>query len=236
MDQSAPGPAATPSERRLPGAFSLFTPSVDALKFNLGTFIGLFLSPIALVAVLYVAAFIGSFALTRGSEISGPAEGVFGIFVLLMGLALMVVSLIISAAFIYTALASVKGETVEFGDSLRIGTRYTWKYFLLSLLAGLIIFVGFLLFIVPGFFMMKRYLLAPYYLVDKNTGVWEAMKLSAAAAKQFSGAVWGVVGVQLLVGLSCAIPIVGLVLSSLYFCAPAVRYIQIKEAMGIRVA
>jgi hypothetical protein len=240
MNETAPSPAPAPAEQTqaapnrpaLPSAFSLFTPSVEALKVNLGTFIALLLSPIVLGFVLYFVVFAA--ALVVGD--SNTSQAIFGVVMLLLALVFVVIGLIFGPAYVLTELKSAQKETVEFGTALKAGVRYMWKYLVLSLFTGLLILLGLLLFIVPGVFLIKRYLLAPYYLVDQNIGVLEAMKQSAAGSKRFSGAVWGLVGVQILVALSCIIPIVGLILSVMYMCAPAIRYYQIKQATGAHTA
>ena len=80
--------------------------------------------------------------------------------------------------------------------------------------------------------MIRRYTLASYFLIDQNLGILEAMRRSSAATKGFSGAIWGLVGVQALIGAPGWIPFIGPILSAgtamLYGCAPALRYEEFK--------
>jgi uncharacterized membrane protein len=57
------------------------------------------------------------------------------------------------------------------------------KYFVTSLIYGLIILGGFILLIVPGIIWALKYFLAPYFSIDKGMGYKEALKASAEATK-----------------------------------------------------
>jgi hypothetical protein len=100
------------------------------------------------------------------------------------------------------------------------------QYIGLSVMLALIYTVSLLLFIVPFFFMLPRYYMATYYLIDRKMGVFEALRASAAEYKKVGG-VWGLLGVQFLFGM---IPFANWILDILYYCAPALRYRQISQA------
>lgn len=57
--------------------------------------------------------------------------------------------------------------------------EYFWSYFLASLLYGLIIFVGVILFVVPAFIWGIKYSLFPYFIVDKKVKPLVALQMSA---------------------------------------------------------
>ena len=88
--------------------------------------------------------------------------------------------------------------------------------------------------IVPGLFILKRYYLAAYYLIDEDLDITEAMRRSAADSKRYSSAVWGILGAQLLFAACLIIPILGfiaaLVLLAMYANAPAIRYLEFKAS------
>jgi uncharacterized membrane protein len=100
---------------------------------------------------------------------------------------------------------------------------------------SLIIGVGFLLLIVPGLFLLRRYILAPYFLVDKELSINEALNQSAAFSKKYSGAVWGLIGVTILISLLGIIPVLGGIASAIlgiaYYCAPALRYKEVTTGV-----
>jgi hypothetical protein len=84
--------------------------------------------------------------------------------------------------------------------------------------------------------MWRRYALAPYYLIDQNLSIGEAMKKCADQSKKFSKGIWGLIGVQILLAIVSVIPLigwlVGAVLQLAYFCAPAKRYDEIQKILN----
>jgi hypothetical protein len=203
--------------KELPGAFSLFQPSWEAIQVNLVTFIELVLVPLLFVLV--------------GSIIKHAT----GAFLESVG---EILAILFSPGIYLTQLKSVRKNTVDFSQAVKEGLHYFWRFFGLVICMFVIIGIGFLLLIVPGFFMLRRYILAPYYLLDRDMKIFDAMKASAEDSKEFSMAIWGLIGVEVLLGAVLVILqallgwiyIVGLVFYYIYYCAPAVRYFEIKNA------
>ncbi len=83
------------------------------------------------------------------------------------------------------------------------------------------------------FILARRYLLAPYIMLEKKTGILQSMKISSEISGRNPRAVWGVIGVMLLIGLVNIIPIAGglisFVIGGLYSVAPALRYQQLRK-------
>ncbi len=211
----------------LPGAFSLFRPSIEALRLNIWTFLSLaLLTP----AVFLALAVIGGGAVdTLDSDAASVGNFIFSIC------ATAAVALVMAPALAYLELASVRGERTTFEEATRAGLKHWWRFLAVTLVSGLAIAGGFILLIVPGFFMARRYIFAPYYVFDHKGGTLELMRQSAADSKQFSGAVWGVIGVNALIGLLGVLPIlipVAIILQMAYYCAAAVRYEQIRHALS----
>jgi len=139
------------------------------------------------------------------------------------------------SSLIALGLNSVRSKKMSYKEALQNGRQFALRLVGLGFCAGVLILLGLLLFIVPGIFMYRRYILAPYYLVDKNLGIFDAMRQSAADSKEFSGPVWGLVGVTILLSLVGNIPIIGLAASVgqiLYAFAPAKRYDEVQKALG----
>jgi hypothetical protein len=112
-------------------------------------------------------------------------------------------------------------------------TRQMYReMFALYLLMGLYVAVGLILFIIPGLIMLRRYILAPYVLLDTRCDVKTAMERSAEITKPYAGYIWGMIAIMILIGLLNAIPGVGwmlaFVLGMLYCAAPALRYDELK--------
>ena len=124
---------------------------------------------------------------------------------------------------------------MSYKEALQTGRQFALRLVGLGLCAGVLILLGLLLFIVPGIFMYKRYILAPYYLIDKNLGVFEAMRQSTADSKEFSDPIWGLVGVTSLLAFVGLLPLIGFLTSIgqlLYCFAPAKRYDEVQKALG----
>lgn len=210
------------ANQQLPGAFELFKPSWKAVQLNLITFIEFILVP-ALIAL--IVSFLNQ---GHSTSANGLGDG------LLIGDGLAgLVSLFFAPAIALTQLRSVKGVKIDFLPAIKESFAFFWKFIGLIIVMGLVIGIGFMLLIVPGLFMLRRYILAPYYLIDKKTGVFEAMKISAEQSKRFSPAIWGLIGVEFLCTVIGLIPLIGWLVSAalsiIYYCAPAVRYTQIKS-------
>lgn len=214
-------------KHRLPGAFSLFKPSVEGIVLNLGAYAALVLLP---VLVFFAAGFIGG--ILQGTN--STTSSVFFVGVILFGL---LVYLLFLPAYPYLQLKSARSEKVSFDQAFHTGLKYAWRFYGISLLVGLIIMIGILLFIVPGIIFIRWYLLSAYYLYDQEVSISEAMRLSKEQSKQFSGALWGVLGVQLLCIVPGFLPVIGFIsdiLLAMYSNAPAIRYVQIQKIVGGR--
>ncbi len=227
-------------KQALPSAFLLFSKSWEAVQRNLSVF-----------GVLYIIPFISVIANTfnrpevKESKTSAFSNGLFGgwsplaigavigtgILIALIGLA---IGLIVQAMLAVAELESAQGQTLTLGKVWERARPLVLRLFGLSVVTGLIVFAGLILLIVPGMIFIRRYLLAPYYMIDRDVSISEALKLSAADSKKFAGAIWGLIGVTLLIALTGIVPVVGglisFVLGLMYSVAPALRYQEIKQA------
>ncbi|HUD10112.1 MAG TPA: YciC family protein [Candidatus Saccharimonadales bacterium] len=202
--------ASTPAT--FPGAFSLLMPSWEGVKLNIITFIEL-----AFIPVLF--SLLGSIVNHGSSTTTGT----------ILQITADIVSAIFAPALIVTQLKSARRQTIDFSEALKTGLRFLWRLIGLTICLAVIIGIGFVLFIVPGFFMLRRYFLAPYYLVDRDMKVFDAMKTCAADSKRFSSAVWGLIGVEILFVLLSFV-FIGIIFIFMYYCASAIRYNEIKSA------
>ena len=202
----------------LPGAFSLFKPSINAITLNLVTLIELILVPFLIVTL-------------------GDIIGHGGLFLTFVGEILVI---FLAPAAYLAQLRSSQGKTIDFTQAVKQSLHYFWRMIGLWIVLAIVIGVGFLLLIVPGLFMIRRYILSPYYLLDRDMKIFDAMKASATDSKTFSGAIWGLIGVDFLLAvvllvltalLGARLEIVGLLVYYTYYCAPSIRYLQIKRAL-----
>ncbi len=131
-------------------------------------------------------------------------------------------------------------------ESYRHGIRFLPRLFGLAILTGIAVGVGLLLLIIPGIIAFRRYILAPYFLVDNDIGIREAMQLSAATTKPVKGYVWSTLAVLLVFAtfswlLENHIPVYGgvvaVLITGLYIFIPALRYKEIawrRSALAIK--
>lgn len=220
-------------------AFELFGKSKEIVQRNLSSFVILNLLPAATMLGSAIATSrstertndLGNFGSLSGLPTYAIASlAGFGIAIFIL---VIIVGAIIRAMLYGLQLEGAKGKTPDISALWEIGKKYWLRLFGLGILVGLAILGGLILLIVPGFIMIRRYFLAPYILVDKDTTIMDAMRQSAALSKPYSGSIWGVIGVSVLVSLPGIIPIIGsfisLVLGVLYSVAPALRYEELKE-------
>jgi hypothetical protein len=220
-----------PSRAQLPNALELFSPSWQALKLNwliiiFGAFPPIFAALLLIAAVQILVHFAAS---SNNGLIT-----VVNVFSIIAGVVTLVVALPVAGVLVYwVKLQSAKDVKVQYFDAIRRCLHYFWRVLALSIVRGLLIGLGLILLIVPGLIMWRRYLLAPYYLVDKDISIAEAMRRSAASSKKFPAAIWGMIAVYIVLTILGFIPfigwIIGTILSIAYLCAGAVRYFQIKD-------
>lgn len=217
-DNSTPQASST---TKLPSAFKLVSPSIDALSANFWTFAGLFVFEMFFLVILYIL-------MLANSDPNGTASvsSAVAISMTVLGVLGGVCALIAEPALTKTQLVSTKDQKVGFSAAFKSGLPFVWRLLGLQIMMGLISIVAIVLLIIPFFFVYPRILLAPYYLIDRNLSIMQALKTSAAEYKKVKG-VWGLIGVQFLFSI---VPFANIILGILYYCAPAVRYQQITAA------
>jgi len=215
-----------PASKELPSAFSLFKPSLNAVLKNWDSFLIFALVPAIysqFVSRVFNSRVIDSFTALKAIDHIGLYVAV-----------LVVVSLLTLPIIPYLQLKSAQNKRVNPMTAFNEGVGFFWRILGLSLIVGLMVIAGFLLLIVPGLIVIRRYILAPYYLIDQNLSIGEAMRKSAEQSKQYSKAIWFVIGVSGLLSLAAVIPVIGtaisLLLTTAYGCALPYRYLQISKA------
>ncbi|MBI4252560.1 hypothetical protein HY623_00040 [Candidatus Uhrbacteria bacterium] len=124
------------------------------------------------------------------SAITGVAQGLFSlgenepISAILSFVAMIVIVTILQAGLVGIMLTVVSGGTPRLGD-LFSKTRVFWRYLGCSILYGLITVGGFFLLVFPGVIWFLKFSLWSYFIVDKNAGVIEALKMSSQATKGY---------------------------------------------------
>lgn len=228
------------SAYNLTGAFDLFPKSYEIVKKNLGIFAVLYIFPliIGLSNGIWTIdnerrwqadAPVAANALGQ-STIPGYVWGGIGLAFIVA----IVIAVIIQVMTHRAELDGSEGHKIRFGRLWQTVKTRGWGLFGLYFLVGLITVGGFLLLIIPGIIMLRRYFLAPYVFLDnENIGIWEAMEKSAAMTKKHSGSIYRILGVMLLIILFGILPLIGWLISFplafFYSVAPAIRYQELKN-------
>ena len=220
------------NQGEFPSAFSLFGPSWEGLQQNLVELVFIFVVPTLVILFLSLAAGLTS----TNSDGSQHVSGGLGI---LTGAFLVVSVALLGPAIVHIQLKSSLNQKATYASAWATSKKYWWRFLVLTFMLGITILVGFILLIVPGVIFIKRYFLFHYALIDEDLGLVESMKRSNQLSKDRSMTVYSVLGVEVLISIVGSIlrviPVLGQVATLLfqvtYFCAPAIRYQQLKATL-----
>ncbi len=212
-------PSTNASPKQWPGAFGIYGQSRDAIRRNIWLLVQMWVVYFAIVLVL---------------SLVGRSQ------TLLVNIITTVIAVVFSVMLISVLLAGARGKQVKhnelFGDNLAM---LSLKLLGLYLLVGLILTLSFLALIVPFFFVYPRLVLAPYYLIDQNLGVFDAISRSWNDTKGNAGKVWGIVGVMFLMYL-LVFTIIGIPFAIyfliMYGSAQPLLYLYVSESHPAPVA
>ena len=127
----------------------------------------------ARLIALLMAAFIGY------QVIQGIVQNFFRetILATLISLAFTVLTLFLEIGFIKIVLKLVDGQKAEFQE-LWAYPQYLLRMIGASIVYGLIVVAGLILLVVPGIYLALRLQFYSYYIVDKNAGALDSLKMS----------------------------------------------------------
>ncbi len=206
-------------------SWALFKPSASLWFKNSNTCVTLLLLPPLLIA-------LGSRLVPEIDPLDGWR--ILGLASLIIGVVMLIIN---APASLYMQVRVIHGETPRVMECYRGALRHIFRLMGLAALLTALILLGMVLFIVPGLIFIRRYALAPFYLVDKNFGIREAMHHSAADSKPLSKYIWSLIAVNAIISVVSFLlfvkifpPFGSLIASfiiSLYTFGPALRYREI---------
>jgi len=136
-----------------------------------------------------------------------------------------VANIIVSIGMIAIALKFLDNQNPKFEDLFSF-RPYFWKYLGASILTGLIIWVGLILFIIPGIYWALKFQFFGYFVVEQGRDPVEAMRMSSRITQSVKWKLFGfglilalinTVGVIcLFIGLFVTIPVTLLAYSFVY--------------------
>ncbi len=173
-----------------------------------------------LIALLMVA-FVGY------QIIQGIVQGFFGegLLASLVSLGFTVLTLFFQIGFIKIILKLIDGQKAELPE-LWAYPQYLLRMIGASIVYGIIVMVGFILLIIPGIYLALRLQFYSYYIVDKNAGALDSLRMSWKATDKnviniflFMLLIVGINilgALALLVGLLITIPVSFIAVTLLY--------------------
>lgn len=205
----------------IPSAFDLFKPSWEAVQLNIIEFFVIFLAP---TAGLFLLGLIISVLIPSDARALG--------LIILFVVGVLIYIGVVGPALVHAQLQSARQKKVSYAEAFERSKKFWARFIALSIVVGLVIAIGFVLLIVPGVIFLRRYFLAQYAMLDKDLGIRDSMRASSKLSEGRSMAIFGIIGVDILIGLPNIIPVIGgfitFVLQIVYLCAPAIRYDQLQ--------
>jgi hypothetical protein len=135
-------------------------------------------------------------------------------------------------------LEATEGKPLDFIRLWRDTKPMFIQMFGLYAVMGLYIVIGLALFIIPGLIFLRRYILAPYVMLDSRCDIKTAMERSDEITKPYAGYIFGMVFIMFLIGLLNALLGIGWMiaffLGMFYSAVPALRYQELKHVHGGR--
>jgi uncharacterized membrane protein len=128
-----------------------------------------------------------------GGDAETVAGGVRSFVAAILGVILEFVG---QAVILYGAFQAMRGRPVMIGDAVRRGFARFWSIVGVSILVSLGIFVGLILFIIPGVILALRWAVALPACVVENLGPLASMRRSADLTK---GHRWQILGITVLI-------------------------------------
>jgi hypothetical protein len=146
------------------GKVALVKESWQTLKKN----INLFVMMIGVYVIYYIAQYTSA-AILRYNSLSSLVSFVFS-----------VISLILELGSINLILKVIDGKNPQVKDMYKYPNRVmkVIKTFIASFLFGLMIVGGLILLVIPGIYLAIRFMFFSYYIVDKDAGIMDSLKMS----------------------------------------------------------
>jgi len=147
-----------------------------AKRYILGAGILMYVIVMVVVAILTTVVMVASGA----DPESGSGMGAAMLIQFIIQFGVMALMLPFTAGIFVMCLKQVQGQQPEFGDLFSCFNK-TGKLILTMILMYIMLFIGYLLFVIPGIYLNFAYMLAIPLIVDRDMGPWEALETSRKA-------------------------------------------------------
>jgi uncharacterized membrane protein len=181
------------------------------------------------LALLYVSALVVLPAIA--SELDPDAAGLLGVVLPAgAGLVLAVLGLFMAGGFVTLALKAARGQPTGFGD-LFSGGRYLGNFLVMGILSAILISIGSLFCLIPGYILQYGLSLAAFLIVDQNLSGVDSLKRSWELTKghKVNIFIFNLIGIAVVIAgeLACLIGVL-LVSIPMLLIGNAFIYLRIK--------
>lgn len=198
-----------------PGALGIYSESLKAMKVNGWYILGL---------------------LIIGAALSGIINSIFPSTSqnpnLIANLLSIVSNSVIGLLIVYMTFAGINSMKVDVSQSFEAIKKLIAPAIMLSILTWIIYVVSIIALIIPFFIVMPRLVLSLFIMVDQKKDAIESIKESWELTRGQYDKVYGVIGICLLLGLSCLLVITipfALYFLFMYSASFALLYIYLKN-------
>lgn len=208
MDQHVPEPPESPRLFRPRGVGEILAHAFQLYREHwrsLIPIVALVVIPLSILQVVFTDVVVDDVTVTETAsgdlEVKGSlAAAVLGSVV--VGLVSVVMWSILTGAITRAAASTFLGRDADIGESYRFALSRFWSIVLVAILAGLAIVGGFILLVIPGFFVLTRLTCTLPALVIEDRRGTSALKRSWNLVAGFGWPVFGTIVVAgLLTGL-----------------------------------
>ncbi|MCL4354229.1 DUF975 family protein [Patescibacteria group bacterium] len=143
---------------------------------------------------------------------------------IVIGILIWILNIMVNMGLVKISIKFAQKEKVSLRDLFY--TKSILTYVVASFLTGIIVFLGFILLIIPGIYLAIRLQFSTYLIVDKKMGIMDSIKTSWRITK---GHTWNLFlfgllllllnilgAIALVVGLIITIPTTGIATASVY--------------------
>lgn len=182
------------------GSFLNF--GVESAKKNWLKFFGMI---IFAIIVMVISAYIAS--------VLGDSIG--GIF-------MMIIMILLSFGFIKNTINLTRDQPIDFKAFFNSNPMTMINFLIAMLISGIVISIGFILLIIPGFILAYMLILVPYLIIDKDMGAMEAISESMKLTKGYKMDIFAGHFIVMLI-----VQIISMFIITLPFTIPMMLFVQI---------
>jgi len=182
----------------------LFKGALTIMQDNLALFIGILLLPIivSIITTLFTPS---------------QATGVFDTMEWSVYIAFLLISLVVNVLMYVAIVLAIDNRSMTVMGAYKSAMAFFWSYLGLTIVTGVILFIGFLLLIIPGIILSVWFAFSTFVLVLEKSSITDALRRSREYVR---GRWWGVFG--RLIAMSLVLVLLSIIISGVLMFIPSV--------------